>query len=107
MLSTGEGPSRGLLCDCEIFANLRIAFASSSNRYPCSDIWNVDLTTLQTEPMIEDMVLQQTVMQMKHQQLLQQQLMEVRRDGDNSCKCVLQIILSRNNGDLRIKWDIY
>ena len=57
--------------------------------------------------MIEDMVLQQTVMQMKHQQLLQQQLMEVRRDGDNSCKCVLQIILSRNNGDLRIKWDIY
>ena len=57
--------------------------------------------------MIEDMVLQQTVMQMKHQQLLQQQLMEVRRDGDNSCKYVLQIILSRNNGDLRIKWDIY
>ena len=26
----GEGPSRGLLCDCEIFANLRLAFVSSS-----------------------------------------------------------------------------
>lgn len=56
--------------------------------------------------MIEDMVLQQTVMQMKHQQLLQQQLMEV-RTGDDSCRCVLQIIRSRNNGDLRIKWNIY
>ena len=26
-----EGPSRGLLCDCETFANLRIAFVSSSS----------------------------------------------------------------------------
>ena len=32
---------------------------------------------LQTEPIIEDMVLQQTMMQMKHQHILQQQLMEV------------------------------
>ena len=39
--------------------------------------------------MIEDMVLQQTVMQMKHQQLLQQQLMEVRVEmihADVYCK---------------------
>merc|ERR1719192_2928246 len=34
---------------------------------------------VKTEPMIEDMVLQQTVMQMKHQQLLQQQLMELNK----------------------------
>ena len=27
----GEGPSRGLLRDCEIFGNLRITFVSSSN----------------------------------------------------------------------------
>ena len=27
----GEGPSRGLLRDCEIIANLRIAFVSSTN----------------------------------------------------------------------------
>ena len=29
----GKGPSRGLLCDCEIFGYLRITFVSSSNRY--------------------------------------------------------------------------
>ena len=26
----GEGPSGGILCDCEIFANLRLTFVSSS-----------------------------------------------------------------------------
>ena len=31
----GEGPCRGLLRDCEIFANLRIAFVSSSNDEGC------------------------------------------------------------------------
>ena len=30
----GEGPSRGLLCDFEIFVNLWIAFVSSSNLAP-------------------------------------------------------------------------
>ena len=31
----GEGPCRGLLRDCEIFANLGIAFVSSSNDEGC------------------------------------------------------------------------
>ena len=31
----GEGLSSGLLCDCEIFANLRLTFVSSSNALPC------------------------------------------------------------------------
>ena len=30
----GEGPSRGLLRDCEIFGNIRITFVSSTNCYP-------------------------------------------------------------------------
>ena len=29
----GEGPNRGLLRDCEIFANLHLAFVSSSSGY--------------------------------------------------------------------------
>ena len=29
----GEGPSRGLLRDCEIFGNLRITLVSSSKEY--------------------------------------------------------------------------
>ena len=33
----GEGPSRGLLRDCEIFANLRIAFVSSSSVF---SVWS-------------------------------------------------------------------
>ena len=31
--AANEGPYEGLLCDCEIFANLRIAFISSSSIY--------------------------------------------------------------------------
>ena len=30
-----KGPSKGLLRDCEIFANLRLTFVSSSNALPC------------------------------------------------------------------------
>ena len=33
--------SRGLLCDCEIFANLRLTFVSSSTQVPCSHTENV------------------------------------------------------------------
>ena len=40
----GEGPSRGLLCDSEIFGSLRITYVSSSNSYisdpaPCPQGW--------------------------------------------------------------------
>ena len=34
----GEGPSRGLRRDCEIFGNLCIAFVSSSNRHEGRDV---------------------------------------------------------------------
>ena len=54
----------------------------------------VNYLHLQTEPIIEDMVLQQTMMQMKHQHLLQQQLMEV-SDIYNFLRQDLQFLLRK------------
>ena len=39
---------------------------------------------VQNEPIIEDLMLQQTMIQMKHQQILQQQILEV-LGAENQC----------------------
>ena len=38
----GEGPSRGLLRDCEIFSNLRLTFVSSSISVAAASVDEVD-----------------------------------------------------------------